>query len=58
MIRGGHPDSIMLGALSSFQRRGTLGYWTAFKVAGAGIGGSTDIAVGAKGKSSAFETFG
>jgi len=47
MIRGGHLDAAVLGALE-VSEQGDLANWTRTTAAGAGIGGSMDLAVGAK----------
>ena len=47
MIRGGHLDVTMMGALE-VSEKGDLANWTRGDVALAGIGGSLDLAVGAK----------
>jgi len=47
MIRGGHLDITMMGALE-VSEKGDLANWTRGDVELAGIGGSLDLAVGAK----------
>jgi len=47
MIRGGHLDATVLGALE-VSEKGDLANWTRGETVGAGIGGGMDLAVGAK----------
>ena len=47
MIRGGHLDATVMGALE-VSEKGDLANWTRSVAAAAGIGGGMDLAVGAK----------
>lgn len=47
MIWGGHLDATVMGALE-VSEKGDLANWTRSRAEGAGVGGSIDLAVGAK----------